>query len=146
MRVVLIGCCKKKSDEAKSHSVLAKDLYTSNLFRKAWIYAETVVKPDRIYILSALHHIVKPETPLGYYDYSLVDAQNSTKKAWAERVAQQLQDENVDLSNDEIIILAGKDYYKFLTAYMGNYILPYREAGCRGIGEILKFLNTNINK
>ena len=132
MRVVLIGCCKKKSDEAKSHSVLAKDLYTSNLFRKAWIYAETVVKPDRIYILSALHHIVKPETPLGYYDYSLVDAQNSTKKAWAERV--------------EIIILAGKDYYKFLTAYMGNYILPYREAGCRGIGEILKFLNTNINK
>lgn len=71
---------QKKSDEAKSHSVLAKDLYTSNLFRKAWIYAETLVKPDRIYILSALHHIVKPETPLGYYDYSLVGAQNSTKK------------------------------------------------------------------
>ncbi len=41
----------------------------------------------------ALHHIVKPETPLGYYDYSLVGAQNSTKKVWAERVVQQLQDE-----------------------------------------------------
>ena len=58
----------------------------------------------------------------------------------------QLQDENIDLQNDETIILAGNDYHKFLTAYLGKYILPYSEAGCRGIGEILKFLNTNINK
>ena len=49
---VFITCTSEKA----SHRCKAKDMYTSALFKKCWEYAQTL-NPDKIYILSAKHHL-----------------------------------------------------------------------------------------
>ncbi len=60
-------------------------------------------------------------------------------KVWANIVLTQLKD-NVDLTKDEFIFLAGNNYRKFLIPEMKNYKVPMQNLG---IGRQLKFLKDN---
>ena len=62
MKVILIACCKTKA----SGKMPAKDLYQGTLFKKSLEYARTL-KPERIYILSAEHHLLPLDKEIGYY-------------------------------------------------------------------------------
>ena len=67
-RLVLVSCGQQK----RSQRARAKDLYTSNLFRYARLYAETY--GHYWAILSAEHGWLSPETVVAPYEKTLIGA------------------------------------------------------------------------
>lgn len=135
-QIVLISCVSKK----QSHKCMAKDLYISSLFKKLWAYANKL-NPDAIYILSAEHYLLHPETPIESYEKTLNECNVAERKTWTEKVLKQMKEEGLDVENDKFIILAGKKYYQYLIDNKNgikNYTLPLQGKG--GIGCILKYL------
>jgi hypothetical protein len=102
----LVSCVKTKRDEPTA----PKELYTSDYFEKMRAYAEQY--HDDWWILSAKHGLLDPDgDPVEPYDKTLTDARVGEKRKWAEKGAQQLDDEKL-LSNDVTLVFhAGKDYY-----------------------------------
>lgn len=135
-QIVLISCVSKK----QSQECMAKDLYISSLFKKSWAYANKL-NPDAIYILSAKHHLLHPETSIKPYEKTLNKCNMAERKTWTEEVLKQMKAEGLDVENDKFIILAGKKYYQYLIDNnngIKNYTLPLQGKG--GIGCILKYL------
>ena len=135
-QIVLISCVSKK----QSHKCMAKDLYISSLFKKSWAYANKL-NPDAIYILSAKHYLLHPETSIKPYEKTLNKCNVEKRKTWAQEVLKQMKAEGLDVENDKFIILAGKKYYQYLIDNKNgikNYTLPLQGKG--GIGCILKYL------
>lgn len=127
-KIVLVSCVSKKN--RGTHK--AKDLYASPLFRKAYEYAESL-NPDKIFILSAKYHLLDPEAIVEDYNMTLNTFSAAERKEWA----------NVVLEQDEIIFLAGKNYWQELIASgkVRKYERPYLDNNLKGMGYILKFLN-----
>jgi len=102
----LVSCVKSKRDEPAT----PKELYTSDYFQKMRIYTEQ--HHDDWWILSAKHGLLNPDgDPIEPYDETLSGARKARKREWAEKVAEQLEDEGL-LSEDITLVLhAGKDYY-----------------------------------
>ena len=146
MKIVLLACSKLKCQLSDNEKVSAKDLYQGQIFKKSWIYANELIQPDKIFILSAKYGLLHPDDSIGIYDKTLVHAPVSEKKAWSYKVIEQMKSANLDLEKDEFIFLTGKDYYKYLmgNGVCQNYILPYKDNGCRGNGDILKWLKSKI--
>jgi hypothetical protein len=138
-KIVLISCVKRKLKGAKN--VPAKDMYNSPLFKKAWAYAKSL-NSDKIYILSAKHGLLNPDTKIDYYDESLVNASVSKRKEWTDKVLTQMKDAGLDTQNDTFIFLAGKAYYDYLQKELTNCEFPY--AGKGSIGYILQFLTQEL--
>ena len=130
-KVVLISCVSKKL----SHQAKAKDLYISPLFKKNLEYAQRL-KPDKIYILSAKHHLLNLDDMVEPYDLTLNKMRINELKVWSHVVIEQLGKE-INLSNDEVVFLAGENYRKYLIPNIQNYKIPMK--GLK-IGEQLKFL------
>lgn len=133
--IVLISCVSQKQDAPCK----AKDLYVSALFKKSWAYANQL-KADQIYILSAKHHLLDPEKVIEPYNATLNDLGAAQRKAWAHEVLKEIEAVGLDLEHDRFVILAGKNYYRYLLGKDGiqHYTLPLQ--GQKGIGYILKFL------
>lgn len=145
-RIVLISCTKSKNESAKERPLPAKDLYTGAIFKKAYQYAKQL-NPDRTYILSAKYGLLKPAEKICYYNETLKNKSSQVRRLWADRILDQLKKERLNLDQDEFIILAGQTYCKDLTGpansgKISRYETPYEG---KRIGEILHFLNTNIN-
>jgi len=145
MKIALIACTSKKSEEAKGTKVAAKDLYVSPLFRMAYAYAEKL-GVDRVYILSAKYGLLEPGDPVDWYNETLLKQRVPERRAWAERVLSALQAKGVNMKEDTFYLLAGKIYYQYLLGEgkLQNYVLPYK--GLKGIGYILKFLKSNLQE
>ena len=117
-KIILIACSSKKLNRRAQ----AKDLYTGSLFKLSWAYALNE-RPDKIYILSALHGLLDPETDIDPYNIALSRPPNSDssspvkvltakeKKQWGNQVIATLSTV-ADLRRDKFIILAGKEYIK----------------------------------
>lgn len=144
-KIVLISCVKKKRDLQPGQLIAAKDLYISSLFQKAWSYANTL-GADKIYILSAKHHLLDPNERIAPYNETLNSCSSAYRRSWAEKVISQMKAEGLNLKEDHFIILAGKNYYTNLIGKgkLENYELPYN--GCKGIGYILNFLTDKLNE
>lgn len=95
--VVLVGCGKAKV----KGSAEARNLYTSTYFGLKRAYAEAV--GDEWYVLSAKEHVVDPREVIACYDKTMDEVDPAT---WGKQVL----DELPDLSNAEVIVLAGPDY------------------------------------
>jgi cytoplasmic iron level regulating protein YaaA (DUF328/UPF0246 family) len=135
-KIVLISCVKQKVETPEP--IAAKDLYTSSLFTKAYAYA-LKLNPDRIFILSAKYGLLRPTDKIAYYNETLNDKKASEIKIWSQRVREQLMIEGVDLANDEIYVMAGTKYHKYLISdKCANVTYVYKN---RRIGEILQFLS-----
>ena len=121
----------------------AQDLYTGALFKKSLQYAQTKItpKPDKIFILSAKHHVVDLSQKLAHYDLYLGKMRSADRKAWAKETLRQLKANGCDLAKDKFIFLTGKDYYVNLLPDIKNYSVPM--AGLK-YGQKLQWLNTNI--
>ena len=137
MKIILVGCGNKKLDVPSP----ASDLYIGKLFRLSWAYAESL-QPDSIFILSALHHLLNPEEIVVPYDETLNGKSNEIRQAWSETIVNELED-MYNLVDDEFILLAGKDYTKFLSPQLGNALEPL--IGLR-MGERLQFLKNELNE
>ncbi len=117
-KIVLISCVKSKlTIPAK-----AKDLYTSDLFRSALQYAY-FLKADKIFILSAKYGLVELDQVIAPYEMTLKTIGEPQKRAWANTVINALR-QKTNLQSDLFIILAGKDYRKFLLPSLKHYQVP----------------------
>lgn len=140
-KIVLISCVSKKEAEACK----AKDMYVSPLFKMSWEYAKQF-SPDKVFILSAKHHLLDPEQRIDPYNVTLYKFAAAERKAWAQRVLSDLEAAGLSLEDDEFVLLAGKKYYEYLLGESGirNFTLPLHGHG--GIGCILKYLKEQTSK
>lgn len=74
----LIACSSGKLDRPAP----ARDLYTSDLFRKSVAYVESIGAPW--VVLSALHGVVKPDTVIEPYDVTLLSMSRKERLFWGE--------------------------------------------------------------
>lgn len=148
-RIVLISCVSKK----KNTKSKAKDIYISQLFKYSLAYAYSL-KPDKIFILSALHHLLDLETEIEPYNVTLSNVPKSKRKKglivlssaekieWGKKVVKILS-EQTDLQDDQFIILAGQEYIKPIKPYIKN--IDNRLNGLRQ-GERVKYLKANLQE
>ena len=119
-KIVLISCVSRKGKTKAK----AKDLYKGALFSNSLAYGEALI-PDKIFILSALHHLLDLDTEIEPYDVTLsyVSPVNRKKKTnlkiltnaeanlWGTKVCEELK-KVADIKNDRFIVLAGQNYLK----------------------------------
>ncbi|GAA3633396.1 DUF6884 domain-containing protein [Microlunatus ginsengisoli] len=102
--VVLVGCVKSKL----SHGAPAKDLYTSDYFKKMRAYAEASGAPW--FILSAEHGLVAPDDWLEPYERYLPDTTREYRRSWGQTVATQLGEAVGPINGLVVDIHAGAAY------------------------------------
>lgn len=104
--VGLVGCVSQKLRRPAP----ARELYVSQLFKKASAYAEETC--DRWYILSAKHGLVHPDDVREPYDVKLgTNARTSPPiHQWAATVREQLTAELAGVENLKLVVLAGEQY------------------------------------
>jgi len=104
--VFLVSCVSRKGTGRQP----AKDLYTSDWFRKARKYVER--QGERWYILSAEHGLLFPDADITPYDNTLNRASVYERRAWARRVMKGLKE--VLAPGDRAVFIAGARYREFL--------------------------------
>jgi len=117
--IALISCVKKKA----KYIAKARDLYTSPFFTKSIKYAESKLKPDKIFILSAKYGLLNLYDEIEPYDETLNNKSREAQRKWAYNVFLKISKE-CDIKNDNFIFLAGKDYYQDLITYLPNTEIP----------------------
>lgn len=124
---IFLSCTKEK----ESKRCRARDMYMpSSLFSKSYEYAKTL-NPDKIYILSAKHHLLPLSREIEPYNYTLKDASEGERREWAEEVVKQMKKYGIDF-NAKTYFFAGEAYIKYLKEYFPNHKEMY--AG-KGIGK-----------
>ena len=145
-KIILIACVSKKGTlKAK-----AKDLYVSQLFRSSWSFAQKQ-NADKIFILSALHHLLDIDTEIEPYNVTLSNVPKhkrgeglkillpAEKVEWGKVVVRQLSVQT-DLLNDNFIILAGQEYIKPIERMIAHLENPLKGLGQ---GKRVKYLKDN---
>ena len=106
----LVSCVSEKATSPAA----AKDLYQSDWFKKARTYVESTGSPWKI--LSALHHVVSPDTVIGPYDSALTypgDPNNRCRRqTWSAITAGILA--RSTFKGTRVVIFAGHAYREFL--------------------------------
>lgn len=141
-KVVLISCVSQKT----SYPTRIKDLYISPLFKKTWDYTIKFERPQEIYILSALHGLIKWDTVCEPYDKTLLDMSKEESLEWATKVKEQIMEtflKDKKIEDYEFVIFAGSKYYENLLDFFpeGSYRLPL---GTLPIGKRLGALTTAL--
>lgn len=137
LTVGLVACASRKLQ----HPAPARDLYVSQLFRKASAYAEQTC--DRWYILSAKHGLVHPDSVLEPYDVRLgtIGPGVPPVREWAAGVRCQLEAELAGLENVTLIALAGSQYRTALHSVPWPVEVPMQGMG---IGRQLGWLTGRL--
>lgn len=110
--VVLVGCAATKLQRP----ALARDLYTSVLFRQGREWAER--NGRRWFILSALHGLIEPDAELAPYDLHMAQLTRDQRAGWASTVVDDLRTHG--LPDERLTVLAGE-----------LYTVPLGDAGVR---------------
>ena len=139
--IVLLRCTKSKLD----HPAQAQELYAASpMFRKTLEYGKAL-KPDKMYILSAKHHLVPLTKELAPYDMTLKDMKKDEKEKWGQLVIDQMKQAGIDPKTDKFTFLTGTEYMKPLANYIpdANMIKPMEG---KKFGERLSWLNSQVQK
>ena len=135
--IALISCVSKK----RTYKTRAEDIYVSSLFIKSLNYIKKVLKPQKIYILSAKHGLLDLDEEIEPYNETLNGKTKIEKLKWANIVLQQLNDK-CDINSDRFIFLAGKNYYENLAQKLPNKLIIMENLP---IGKRLQWLKGEIN-
>jgi len=128
-RVGVVACSARKANGIGT----ARDLYRGDLFRKSRRYCERHC--DEWIILSARWGVVEPDEWLEPYDQRLPGSKRE-RAGWTAQVAAELQ---ARYSSDvTFVLLCGRQYAEAVEAT--GYRIERPLAGCRGIGEMLRWL------
>ena len=131
-RIVLLSCVSLKGKTKAK----AKDLYISALFKYSLAYAEAL-NPDKIYILSALHHVLELEDEIEPYDVTLSYVSPQKKKpelkvltkqettTWGQTVIKQLE-QITNVKEDTFTVLAGNAYLAPIQNSLGKIEQPLK--------------------
>jgi len=138
-KIVILSCTKSKTD----HRAPAQELYSASpMFRKTLEYGKSL-EPDKMFILSAKHHLVPLNKELDPYDKTLKEMPKDEKEKWGEETMKQMKSAGLDLNKDKFIFLTGGEYLKPFRNYIANLETPMEG---RRLGERLKWLNSQISK
>jgi Family of unknown function (DUF6884) len=131
--VYLVSCVSQK----QLQPCAARDLYISDLFRKARRYVEASGCPW--FVLSAEYGLVSPDQVIAPYERTLNKMGVAHRRAWAERISRQLAEAVPDLSH--VVFLAGERYREFLAGHLASrgVMIQVPMKGLR-IGEQLSWL------
>ena len=111
----LISCTKSK----KSYPCKASEMYqASDLFKKAYSYATK--NYDFVAILSAKYGLLFPDDKIEPYDLTLNDMNSHQRKAWAEKVFNQMKSRMRLKDFDKVFFHAGKTYREHLIPKLEN--------------------------
>ena len=116
--VFLISCVKTKLNRAAK----AKDLYTSDLFKKSYQYALSL-DPSVILILSAKYGLLSPERIIEPYEMTLNTMKAADRKEWSANILEDLT-KYADIERDKFIFLCGVKYRQYLLPGICNYEIP----------------------
>ena len=108
--VYLVSCVKGKQTSAAA----AKDLYTSDWFRKVRAYIEPTGMPW--FILSAEYGFLHPDQRTDHYEKTLNKMRSWERKQWAEKVIHQMEQELPKA--EQIVVFAGEKYREHLMSYL----------------------------
>lgn len=139
--IVLLSCTKSKLNKPSQ----AQDLYSASpMFQKTLEYGKSL-KPDKMYILSAKHHLVPLTKVLAPYDKTLKEMPKDEKEAWGEKVQSQMKSIGINPEKDKFIFLTGSEYMKPLLKFIPEKNVEKPMEG-RRMGERLQWLNSQIKK
>ena len=140
-KVVLLSCTKSKT----KHAAPAQELYSASpMFQKTLEYGKSL-KPDKMFILSAKHHLVPLTKKLEPYDKTLKEMPKDEKEKWGEETVKQMKSHGINVDKDNFIFLTGSEYMKPLTKYIPETNIEKPMEG-RRMGERLQWLNSQIKK
>ncbi len=140
-RIVFLSCTKSKFDKRSE----AQELYSASpMFKKTLEYGKSL-KPEKMFILSAKHHLTPLTMMLEPYDLTLKDMNKAEKDAWGEKTISQIKANGMNPETDTFIFLAGTEYIKPLTKYIPEFNVEEPMRGKR-FGERLQWLNQQIAK
>ena len=125
-RVAFIGCSSTKARVP----CIAERLYRGVLFRKSLAYCRQE-QFDAIYVLSAKYGLVALDERLEPYDLSLRSFSLVNRRAWAERVKEQMHQRGIQ--EEEVWFFCGKLYHEH---FMGS-----KPMQGKSIGRCLAFFN-----
>ena len=141
IRICLISCVSQKTNYKNP----CKDLYISPLFKKTWAYVSQIERPHGVYILSALHGLIRYDTVIEPYDKTLLDMSKEECLEWAEKVKKQITETFVKdgrtLEDYHFSIFAGSKYYENLLDFFPDKELVF---GTLPIGKRLGALTTSL--
>ena len=142
IKICLISCVSQKTN----YPTKCKDLYISPLFKKTWNYVTGIEKPQGVYILSALHGLIRYDVMVEPYDKTLLDMSKNESLEWAEKVKKQITETFVKdgrtLEDYQFQIFAGSKYYENLLDFFPNKELVF---GSLPIGKRLGALTRALN-
>ena len=142
IKICLISCVSQKTN----YPTKCKDLYISPLFKKTWNYVRDIEKPQGVYILSALHGLIRYDVMVEPYDKTLLDMSKDESLEWAEKVKKQITETFVKdgrtLEDYQFQIFAGSKYYENLLDFFPNKELVF---GSLPIGKRLGALTRALN-
>jgi hypothetical protein len=140
-RIVLLSCTKSKIDRTAP----AQELYSASpMFQKTLEYGKKL-KPDKMFILSAKHHLVPLTKELAPYDKTLKEMPKDEKEKWGEETVKQMKSAGINLEKDKFIFLTGSEYLKPLTKYIPEENMETPMEGKR-FGQRLKWLNSQLSE
>jgi len=140
-KIVLLSCTKSKLD----HKAPAQELYSASpMFKKTLEYGKSL-NPDKMYILSAEHHLVPLNKELDPYDKTLKEMPKDEKEKWGEETVKQMKSHGLNLEKDKFVFLTGSEYLKPFKEYIPEKNMEKPMEG-RRLGERLKWLNSQISK
>jgi hypothetical protein len=140
-KVVLLSCTKSKT----KHAAPAQELYSASpMFQKTLEYGKSL-KPDKMFILSAKHHLVPLTKTLEPYDKTLKEMPKAEKEQWGEETIKQMRSSGINPEKDTFVFLTGSEYMKPFTQYIPDGNIEKPMEGKR-FGERLKWLNSQVQK
>ena len=131
---VFLACVKKKND----YSCMAKDMYTSDLFKKSLEYAYSL-HPENIYILSAKYGLLELDDLIDTYDKTLLHMTKRERTDWYNMVKNQMINKGINF-NSKTIFLCGAKYREGIIDLFSDYEIPTEHMG---IGKQLQFFKNN---
>ena len=98
-KIVLLSCTKSKLD----HRAPAQELYSASpMFKKTLEYGKSL-QPDKMFILSAKHHLVPLNKELDPYDKTLKEMPADEKEKWGDETVKQMKSHGLNLNKDKFI-------------------------------------------
>jgi hypothetical protein len=138
-KIVLLSCTKSKL----KHAAPAQELYSASpMFQKTLEYGKSL-KPDKMYILSAKHHLVPLTKQLEPYDKTLKEMSKDEKEKWGGETIKQMKSAGISPEKDKFIFLTGSEYMKPLANYIPEENTEKPMEGKR-FGQRLSWLNSQI--
>jgi hypothetical protein len=114
------------------------------MFQKTLEYGKKL-KPDKMFILSAKHHLVPLTKELAPYDKTLKEMPKDEKEKWGEETVKQMRSAGINPEKDKFIFLTGGEYLKPLTKYIPEENMETPMEGKR-FGQRLKWLNSQLSE